>query len=55
VIDRLRAETNAVLDEAIARDPVTRRVHESFTAYKAKFDAWSGYSEAIYHSRIRPS
>jgi TRAP-type mannitol/chloroaromatic compound transport system substrate-binding protein len=55
VIDRLRAETNMVLEEGIARDPLTRRVHESFMAYKAKFDAWSGYSEAVYHSRIRPA
>lgn len=55
VIDRLRAETATVLEEGIARDPVTRRVHESFVAYKAKFDAWSNYSEAPYHSRIRPT
>jgi TRAP-type mannitol/chloroaromatic compound transport system substrate-binding protein len=53
VIERLRTETTAVLEEGIARDAVTRRVHESFMAYKQKFDAWSGYSEAIYHSRIR--
>ena len=43
------------LEEGIARDPVTRRVHESFVAYKARFDAWSNYSEAPYHSRIRPA
>jgi TRAP-type mannitol/chloroaromatic compound transport system substrate-binding protein len=55
VIDRLRVETAAVLEEGIARDPVTRRIHESFVAYKAKFDAWSNYSEAPYHSRIRPT
>jgi TRAP-type mannitol/chloroaromatic compound transport system substrate-binding protein len=53
VVARMRTETAAVLDEAIARDPVTRRVHDSFFAYKARFDAWSGYSEAIYHSKIR--
>lgn len=53
VLARLRTETNAVLEEAVARDPVTRRVHESYMAYKAKYDSWSGFSEAIYHSRIR--
>lgn len=53
VVARMRTETQTVLDEAIARDPVTRRVHDSYMAYKARFDAWSGYSEAIYHSRIR--
>jgi TRAP-type mannitol/chloroaromatic compound transport system substrate-binding protein len=53
VVARLRAETATVLEEGIARDAVTRRVHESFMAYKAKFDAWSEYSEAPYHSKIR--
>ncbi len=53
VIEALRAETAAVLAEAVARDPVTRRVHDSYMAYKAQFDSWSGYSEAIYHSKIR--
>ena len=53
IVARLRTETAAVLEEGIARDPVTRRVHESFMAYKAKFDAWSEYSEAPYHARIR--
>jgi TRAP-type mannitol/chloroaromatic compound transport system substrate-binding protein len=53
VVARMRAETQVVLEEAIARDPVTRRVHESYMGYKARFDAWSGYSEAIYHSKIR--
>jgi TRAP-type mannitol/chloroaromatic compound transport system substrate-binding protein len=42
-----------VLDEAAARDPVTRRVHDSFMAYKARFDAWSAYSELPYHTKIR--
>lgn len=53
VVERLRTETSAVLEEAVARDPVTRRVHDSYFAYKARFDAWAGYSEAVYHSRIR--
>ena len=53
VVARLRTETTAVLEEGIARDPVTRRVHESFMAYKARFDAWSEYSEAPYHAKIR--
>jgi TRAP-type mannitol/chloroaromatic compound transport system substrate-binding protein len=53
VTERLRAETATVLEEGIARDPVTRRVHESFMAYKARFDAWSEYSEAPYHAKIR--
>lgn len=53
LVKRLRTETQAVLEEGIGRDAVTRRVHESFIAYKARFDAWSEYSEAPYHNRIR--
>jgi len=53
VIKQLRAATQKVLDEAVAKDPVTRKVHESYFAFKAKYDAWAGYSEAVYHSKIR--
>ncbi|MCS6890406.1 MAG: TRAP transporter substrate-binding protein [Rhodovarius sp.] len=53
ILERLRAETRRVLEEAAARDPITRRVHESFFAYKARFDAWSRYSEVPYHNKIR--
>jgi TRAP-type mannitol/chloroaromatic compound transport system substrate-binding protein len=53
VTERLREETTKVLAAAIERDPVTRKVHESYFAYKAKFDAWSEQSEVPYHTKIR--
>jgi TRAP-type mannitol/chloroaromatic compound transport system substrate-binding protein len=53
VVAQLRATTKKVLDEAVAKDPVTRKVHQSYMAYKAKYDAWAGYSEAVYHDKIR--
>jgi TRAP-type mannitol/chloroaromatic compound transport system substrate-binding protein len=53
VVAQLRAATNKVLDEAVAKDPVTRKVHQSYMAYKTKYDAWAGYSEAVYHDKIR--
>jgi hypothetical protein len=34
---------------------VTKRVHDSYMAYKQKFDAWSTYSEVPYHTKIRPA
>ena len=55
VIERLREETMKVLAQAVERDPLTRRVHESDLAYKANFDAWSEQSEVPYHTRIRPA
>ena len=53
VIKALRTQTAKVLDEAIAKDPVTKKVHDSYMAYKAKFDAWSKYSETPYHNKIQ--
>jgi TRAP-type mannitol/chloroaromatic compound transport system substrate-binding protein len=54
VVKKLREVTQQVLAEAVAKDPTTKKVHESYMAYKAKFDAWSGYSEGPYHSSILP-
>ncbi|MGH8709040.1 MAG: ABC transporter substrate-binding protein, partial [Burkholderiales bacterium] len=53
VVKRLREVTEQVLAEAVAKDPVTRKVHTSYMNFKAKYDAWAGYSEAVYHDRIR--
>ena len=44
--------TRKVLDEAIAKDAVTKKVHDSYMAFKANA-MWSGYSEAVYHAKIR--
>jgi hypothetical protein len=34
VIKALRAETNKVLAEAVAKDPMTKKVHDSYMAFK---------------------
>ena len=34
------------------KDPMTKKVHESYMAYMARFRAWAGYSEAVYHGKI---
>ena len=39
--------------EAVAKDPVTKKVHDSYMAYKAKYDAWADLSETVYHAKIR--
>lgn len=53
VIKALRGETQKVLAENIAKDPMTKKVHDSYMAFKQKFDAWSGYSELPYHTKVR--
>ena len=51
VVKALRDATAKVLAEGI-KDPLTKKVHDSYMAYMAKFKAWSNYSEAVYHQKI---
>lgn len=53
VVAAMRGINDKILEEAVARDPIVKRVHDSYMAYKAKFDDWSGYSESVYHAKIR--
>ena len=52
VVKALRESNEKVLAEAVARDPVTKKVHNSYMAYMEKYTNWAGYSEAVYHSKI---
>jgi TRAP-type mannitol/chloroaromatic compound transport system substrate-binding protein len=52
VVEALRTTNTKILEEAVAKDPVTRKVHESYMAYLAKYKQWSRYSEAVYHDKI---
>ena len=52
VVAGLRKATEKILAEAVARDAVTKKVHESYMAYMAKYKQWAGYSEAVYHDKI---
>jgi TRAP-type mannitol/chloroaromatic compound transport system substrate-binding protein len=53
VVKALRQATTKILDEAVAKDPVTKKVHDSYMAYKAKYDEWADRSELVYHTKIR--
>lgn len=53
VIKALREETAKVLAEAAAKDPMTKKVHDSYMAFKTKFDRWSEISEEAYHVKVR--
>jgi TRAP-type mannitol/chloroaromatic compound transport system substrate-binding protein len=48
VVKALRATTADVLNEAAKKDPQTRKVHESFFAFKRKHDKWSEISEESF-------
>jgi TRAP-type mannitol/chloroaromatic compound transport system substrate-binding protein len=53
VIKALRAETKKVLAEAVAKDPMTKKVHDSYMAFKSKYDSWVAYSEIPYYTKVR--
>ncbi len=53
VIAKMKEATEAVLAEATAKDPLVKKVHDSFMAFKATHDKWAGISEAVYQAQIR--
>ena len=55
IVQALREANTKILAEAVAKDPVTKKVHDSYMAYMEKYTKWSGYSEAVYHSKILKS
>lgn len=52
VLKKLREVTNQALNEAAAKDPLTKKVHDSYMAYKKQYEAWAAYSEGPYHDKI---
>ena len=52
VVEKLREVTAKVLADSAAKDPMTKKVHDSYMAYLQKFASWSKYSEQPYHDKI---
>jgi len=52
VVKRLREVTAQVLAEAVSKDALTRKVHDSYMAYQKKYSAWARYSEGPYLDKI---
>lgn len=53
VIEALRKKTTTVLEAGASADPVTRKVHKSFMAFKKKHDKWANSSERQFATRVR--
>ena len=47
IVETLRKLTFETLDELTAKDPLAKKVHDHYFAYKAKSDAWLNISEAV--------
>lgn len=52
VVAALRKETAAVLAEAVAKDPLVKKVNDSYFAYLEKYKPWTALSEGVYHSKV---
>mgnify|MGYP001596813130 FL=1 len=53
ILKKLREVTNQVLADAASKDPLVKKVHDSFMAFKTIHDKWAGISEAVYQNQIR--
>ena len=53
VVSALRKTTTDVLNEAAAKDAMTKRVHDSFFTFKRKHDRWSEISDETFLAKSR--
>ncbi|MDD3519563.1 MAG: ABC transporter substrate-binding protein, partial [Chromatiales bacterium] len=49
VLARLRAIADEVLEDLARRDPMTRRIHDSYRSFQQDVTAWHALSEAAIY------
>ncbi len=54
VLDTLRQYAMEVIDELVARDPLSKEVYQAFSAFKRQITAWAEISEKMYYNVIAP-
>ena len=52
VVEALREATMDTLETEASRDPMVRKVHDSYMAFKAKHDQWGDVSEGLWHTSL---
>ncbi len=52
VLKELRKLSQEVVEEEAEKDPMSKKVHEAFKAFKAKLGAWGDVSEKAYYQYI---
>ena len=53
VLAKLKEVTVQTLNDNAAKDPLVKKVHDSYMGFKKGWDKWAGLSEGVYHSQIR--
>src|SRR5581483_11898000 len=52
IVAARRAANEKILAAAVAKGPSTKKGHDSYFSYMAKYKPWAAYSEAVYHEKI---
>ncbi len=52
IVEALRKINDRIIDEAIAKDAQTKKVHDSYFAYMRKYESWTAMSEGVYHAKV---
>ena len=53
VLVKLKEVTVQTLNDNAAKDPLVKKVHDSYMTFKKGWDKWAALSEGVYHSQIR--
>ena len=53
VLAKLKEVSKQVLADAAAKDPLVKKVSDSFFDFKSKVDKWAGVSVAVFHANVR--
>ena len=53
VIKRLREVSNDIFSQAAAKDPMVKKVNDSYFAFKKKHDHWNQVSETTFQTTVR--
>jgi TRAP-type mannitol/chloroaromatic compound transport system substrate-binding protein len=53
VVNGLRKEMGPVYDELAAKDPMFKKVMDSYFTFKKSHDFWASRSEAVWHASLR--
>jgi TRAP-type mannitol/chloroaromatic compound transport system substrate-binding protein len=53
VLAKLKEVTVQTLNENAAKDPLVKKVHDSYMGFKKGWDKWAAISEGVYHAQIR--
>ena len=48
----MRGLAKETLEEEASKDPLSRKVHNAFKAFKKRVGSWGQFSEAAYHQLI---